>query len=78
MAITNVVVSTVKAGRDYRARATDANDRLIASYRLMLAGGIVQVYTADYAVGGYRLDRFGGALSPQSVRRFFLSKGEGK
>lgn len=72
--IVNVEVRTVKAGRDYYARATDAGDRLVANYRLMLdvEAGMVVIYTADDNLGGWRLERFGGSLSPATIRGFFL------
>lgn len=69
-----VEVTTRHAGRQYRARITDGNDRLIATYHLAMADeDMVWIYTAEHSVGLYKLDRFGGALAPSSIRHFFLS-----
>lgn len=61
-------VSTVKGGEDYRV-TTDDGTRL----RLCLDTDrdMVTIYTDTHNLGGYRLERFGGRLSPDSIRRFF-------
>lgn len=70
----NIKVRTNVAGRDYSARVLHDNDRLIGSYRLMLTDdGMVQIFTPEYTLGLYNLDRFRDMLCPNSVRQFFLT-----
>ncbi len=66
-----VRVTTVAAGRDYRVRVTASDGRVIGRYRIMAGdGGMVSVFTPDSCLGLYRMERFGGHLSPVTVRAF--------
>lgn len=67
--MSTVKVRTVRAEQEYRAIVTDGERS--ESYLLMLSEEYVHVFTKKYSVGLYSIDRFGGALSPNGIRRFF-------
>lgn len=69
-----VEVKTRESKRAYSARILDGNGRLVGAYMLALTEqDMVWIYTAETSVGLYYLARFGGELSPNSIRQFFLN-----
>ena len=66
-------IRTAKAGRSYYV--TDPNG-LACNFALDVAAGVVVVTTKTSNLGGYRIERFGGELSPASIRGFYERNGE--
>lgn len=62
-------VQTNKSGSDYTARQQGI------SFRFMLSDGMVTIYTKNRNLGAFKVERFGGALTPESIRAF-LESGE--
>jgi hypothetical protein len=62
-------ITTVKSGKSYRVQWRGT------SYLFQLTddGDAVMVYTPTRAIGGYLIGRFGGQLSPGSIRQFLTA-----
>jgi hypothetical protein len=54
-------------GEDYRVTLREHH-----SYRFILAGENVMIYTSSSCLGGFSLNRFGGRLSPSGIRKFII------
>jgi hypothetical protein len=67
--VTTVEVHTVTAGEQYRV--TFRGERL--TFRLDRDECMVAIYSATQNHGGWRLDRFAGVLSPESIRAFLAT-----
>lgn len=65
-----VDVFTVRSGAEYRVTVDGPEGHM--RYGLSLdRQGVVWVRTRTHNIGGYRLERFGGKLTPASIRAFF-------
>lgn len=60
-------VKTVKAGREYRIYVSGAS----YGVHLSTEGDVVWLMSKTANHGGWRIERFGGVLSPASIRAFF-------
>lgn len=60
-------VKTVKSGQKYRVKS----DGRCYLFMLTQEQDMVAIYTPTHSLGLYRIDRFGGALSPASIRAFW-------
>lgn len=65
-------IDTIKSGQDYRVRMADMPGIADQSYRFCLVrdGEMVAIYTPTANLGLYKIERFGGALSPAGIRAF--------
>lgn len=59
-------ITTITSGTDYRVTHDGASLRFV----LDSDSAMVCIYTTTANLGGWRLDRFGGSLSPESIRAF--------
>lgn len=64
-----ITVKTVKSRSEYRVKMEDGMKYLFV---LRQSGDAVDVYTPTSCIGGYNLSRFGGELSPSSIRNLFI------
>ena len=67
-------VTTVKSGQEYRAKVSHNDQQYNITFTLTSAEGqpMVWLFTAKSSYGLYRLARFGGYLTPASIRAFIL------
>lgn len=66
----DISVKTVKSGIEYRVKVDGKGIHLIYDPE----NDAVWLYTSTANLGGYNLSRFGGKLSPKSIRTFFLER----
>ncbi len=67
-------ITTIKSRADYRAAIEGKR------FHFVRVDDAVWIYTPTANLGGYNLDRFGGTLTPASIRKFmdtFLSPESG-
>lgn len=58
-------IKTVKSGKEYYATVNDTR----LHYILNDEATAVQIYSKDCNYGGFLLERFGGTLSPDGIRK---------